>query len=98
MSYPARAEGLVNMNTSIPQTFVNKVIGNILRKDHKHEIVNSKCQVFIWPIDKKKEVVVSLLVEQDATRFAVHEWSASGVDPVTNQDVSECWGAAWVGL
>ena len=64
------------------------MIDNELGKDNKNKKVNSKCQAFAWRINNK-EIVVGLLMNQDA----VWDWFASGVDAVTNLEVSACWGA-----
>ena len=48
-----------SINTLILQTFVNRVINNKLGKDDKDMRINSKCNAFIWRIDKKEMVVCS---------------------------------------
>ena len=69
-------------NTSILQTFVNKVIDNKLGEDDKDKRVNSKCLAFIRRIDNK-EMVFGLLVDQSVVWVVVHDWSPFGVDTVT---------------
>ena len=55
-----------SINTSIPQTSVNKVTDNKLGKDDKDKRFSSKCQTFIWRINIKKCQLVNSWIKMQS--------------------------------